>query len=242
MIFSDTTALLVDAGISYTRLCRELRDFGLTPDNLDGVVLTHEHSDHIVGLQRLQEHTGVYAHPLTARAVYEKQGKLKNYREEEYYENGFNIGDIKVLPFRIPHDAAYPLAYSFECGELRVSVATDIGQPTVGVVRNLSKSRAVLLEANHDLDMLKTGKYPYNLKQRILGVNGHLSNDAAALIVMRLSGTEVKRVMLGHISENNNLPELAYTTVRKAIDSAEDNEMELYLAKQNIRSEVFEIK
>ncbi|MBQ3754702.1 MAG: MBL fold metallo-hydrolase, partial [Clostridia bacterium] len=205
LIISNNTAILVDAGLSYTAIASALREFGLTPSRLDGVVITHEHGDHIRALNRLCEDTKLYIHPLTARAIDEKYGRIKNIAHVDDFENGFTIGDINVEPFRIPHDAAYPLAYSFECGGARCSVATDIGVPTVGVLKNIKDSSLVLLESNHDIDMLKNGKYPYPLKQRILSNNGHLSNDAAARIVQLLNDdrtSRVNKIVLGHISEN----------------------------------------
>lgn len=239
LIFSDNTALLVDAGISYTRICKELKIFGLTADMLDGVVITHEHSDHICGLPKIAEHTKIYAHPLTAQAVCCRLNGLKNLTDVDNYENGFLIGDIKVSPFRIPHDAAYPLAYTFSTYGAKVSVATDIGRPTVGVLKNISGSQVVLLEANHDVDMLNKGKYAPWLKERILSDRGHLSNQATALIAERLIGTEVRELLLGHLSENNNLPSLAYDTVNQSI-MARGGEINLSVASQNLRSEVFE--
>ena len=245
LIISETTAILVDAGLSYNATVTALREFGLTPSRLDGVVITHEHSDHIRSAQRLSEDTKMYIHPLTARAMCERYGAVKNIAHVDDFENGFKIGDIDVEPFRIPHDAAYPLAYSFECGGARCSVATDIGVPTVGVLRNIKDSSLVLLESNHDLDMLKNGKYPYMLKQRILSNNGHLSNDAAAKIVGLLSHdreSRVTKIVLGHISENNNTEQLAFDTVNAMLKKCENTETELYLAHQYARSEVFEIK
>lgn len=245
LIVSEKTAILVDAGISYTALAQALREFGLTPSRLDGVVITHEHGDHIRAVQKLSDDTKIYVHPLTARAMHDKYGDFKNIAHVDDYENGFSIGDINVEPFRIPHDAAYPLAYSFECGGARCSVATDIGVPTVGVLRNIKDSSLVLLEANHDIEMLKNGKYPYPLKQRILSNNGHLSNDAAAKIVGLLSedrDSRVTKVVLGHISENNNTERLAFDTVNAMLKKCENTETELYLAHQYTRSDVFEIK
>lgn len=242
LILSDETALLVDAGISYTRIKEELKAFGLSPSSLDGVLITHEHTDHISALPKLCEQTEIYAHELTAKAICERQGALKNIREVQYYECGFMVGDINVYPFRIPHDAAYPLAYSFECRGARVSVATDVGRPTVGVFNNICSSEVVLLESNHDADMLKYGSYAPFLKKRISGGNGHLSNDGAALIAERLTGSRVKTLLLGHLSENNNLPELAQSTVRSRLDMRKNTEIDVYVAYQNRRSEVFEIK
>lgn len=241
LILSNTTAILVDAGVSYTRIASELKDFGLTTDMLDGVVVTHEHADHVCGLQKLCEHAKIYAHTLTAQALCAKYSGLKNFADIDDYEGGFEIGDIRVFPFRIPHDAAYPLAYSFECGHARCSVATDIGTPTRGVLRNIKDSSVVLLEANHDVKMLQEGKYPAWLKARILSNNGHLSNDATARIVNHLcDGSEVQRLLLGHISENNNTEKLAYDTVENTLKER-NSEIELYVAHQNRRSEVFEI-
>ena len=245
LIISSSTAILVDAGLAYTELVRALREFGLTPSKLDGVVITHEHSDHIRAVQKLCVDTKIYVHPLTARAMHDRYGDFRNVAHVDDYENGFTIGDINVEPFRIPHDAAYPLAYSFECGGARCSVATDIGVPTVGVMRNIKDSSLVLLESNHDINMLKNGSYPYIVKQRILSNNGHLSNDAAALIVSKLAHDEtsrVQKIVLGHISENNNTEELAFDTVSNALKNCENAEIELYLAHQHRRSEVFEIK
>lgn len=245
LIVSEKTAILVDAGISYSALASALREFGLTPSRLDGVVITHEHGDHIRAVQRLSEDVKVYVHPLTCRAIYDKYGAVKNVATVDDFENGFAIGDINVEPFRIPHDAAYPLAYSFECGGARCSVATDIGVPTVGVLKNIKDSSLVLLESNHDIDMLKNGSYPYSLKQRILSNNGHLSNDSAAKIVGLLSQdrtSRVDKIVLGHISENNNTEQLAFDTVNAMLKRCENTETELYLAHQHARSEVFEIK
>lgn len=242
LILSDRTALLVDAGISCSRISEELRDFGLSPSSLDGVIITHEHSDHIKGLLKLSEYCRVYAHPLTAREIYYRSGDIKNVVDVDDYEGGFTVGDIDVEPFRIPHDAAYPLAYSFRVGEARCSVATDIGVPTRGILRNIKDSSVILLESNHDEKMLKEGKYPPYLKARILSDKGHLSNDSTARIVSRLSGdSEVKHILLGHISENNNTEQCAYDTVAATLTSCGDSEISLHIASQRKRSEVFEI-
>ena len=240
LILSNSTAILVDAGVSYSRISSELSDFGLKPSDLDGVVITHEHSDHIAGLCKLSPYTKVYAHPLTQRAVCQK-ADVKNMIDVPDYEGGFKIGDINVEPFRIPHDAAYPLAYTFDCEGARCSVATDIGMPTKGVVRNVKDSEVVLLEANHDLEMLKNGKYPPMLKARILSNTGHLCNDATARIASILcDDSRIKQLVLGHISENNNTEQKAYDAVERVLKE-KNSDIELYAAHQSRRSEVFEI-
>lgn len=240
LITSNKTAILVDAGVSFTRISRELADFGLTPSMLDGIVVTHEHSDHTQAIAKLCAYTKVYAHPLTMAAMHSRFD-FDNDAQVQDYECGFSIGDINVLPFRIPHDAAYPLAYTFDCDGARCSVATDIGVPTKGVIRNIKDSSVVLLESNHDLQMLKNGKYPQRLKDRILSDKGHLCNDATARIATILSGDScVKQLVLGHISENNNTEQLAFDTVNNALKAC-DSDIELFVAHQSRRSEVFEI-
>ncbi len=242
LIQSENTAILLDAGITFSRIRSNLKEFGLTPSMLAGVVITHEHDDHIRALPTLERYAPVYAHPLTLEAIEARQGCVANSAMVTDYENGFEIGDIKVIPFRVPHDAAYPLAYSFECGGARMSVATDIGVPTVGLIKNIKDSEVVLLEANHDVTMLRSGGYPAWLKARILSDRGHLSNDAAGRVAKLLSGqSKVKRLILGHISDNNNTEELAYSTVRAALDEAGDVNIAVSLAHQGARSEVYEI-
>jgi phosphoribosyl 1,2-cyclic phosphodiesterase len=207
--------------------------------DISGIVITHEHSDHVCALKRLCDHVPLYAHPLTAKAIYDRQGVLKNYRAVDFYENGFDIGDIKVLPFRIPHDAEYPLGYTFKCGGHSVSIATDMGFATNGVFQNIKDSQVVLLESNHDVEMLMNGPYTPALKKRILSKNGHLSNDMAAVMAERLVGGKTHTIVLGHLSEQNNLPELALGTVKGRVDKLGGG-VRITVALQNEISEVFE--
>ncbi len=240
LIYSDKTAILCDAGISYTRITKSLKEIGFCLGDISGVVITHEHSDHICALPKVTCYTPLYAHPLTAKAIYLRQGALKNYKSVDFYENGFTIGDIEVLPFRIPHDAEYPLGYSFKCRNSRISIATDMGFPTNGVFQNIKDSQVVLLESNHDVEMLVSGNYAPALKQRILSKDGHLSNDMAGMIATRLTEGKVKKLILGHLSENNNMPGLALDTVCAQLGKVPGHHIEVTVALQNQRSEVFE--
>lgn len=243
LIMSDSCAVLVDCGIPICRLKRELAGQGVSLDSLNGVVITHEHSDHIRCVQQLDAHCKIYAHPITLGAIQKICGPLYNAVSDPTYENGFVIGDILVQPFRIPHDAEYPLAYSFIIGGAKCSVATDIGVPTYGVLRNLKDSKVVLLEANHDEDMLKRGDYPLWLKRRILSDTGHLSNRSAAKIACMLSDVgELNTLILGHISENNNTLQLAFDTVNSALREKGDTKIKLALARQDACGEVYEVK
>ena len=239
LIYSDNTAILCDAGVSYTRISKSLKGMGFDLCDISGIVITHEHSDHVCALKRLCDHVPLYAHPLTAKAIYDKQGVLKNYRAVDFYENGFDIGDIKVLPFRIPHDAEYPLGYTFKCGGHSVSIATDMGFATNGVFQNIKDSQVVLLESNHDVEMLMNGPYTPALKKRILSKNGHLSNDMAAVMAERLVGGKTHTIVLGHLSEQNNLPELALGAVKGRVDKLGGG-VRITVALQNEISEVFE--
>ena len=243
LVFSDTTAVLVDAGVSYSRINAELRAFGLSVSRLDAVVITHEHADHIAALPRVGKETKVYAHPKTAAEILRRQGELNGYTEVDFYEGGFTIGDIEVIPVRIPHDAVYPLGYSFRLSTgAQVSVATDMGRPTVGVYNNIRESEAVLIEANHDVEMLRHGSYPEPLKRRILGDLGHLSNDMTALFAERLMGSAVRNMLLGHLSENNNLPELALGAVCGRLQGRGCADISVAVASQHSASEVYEVK
>lgn len=243
LVFSDSTALLVDAGISYSALNAALGKFGLSVAKLDGVVVTHEHTDHIAALPRVGKETSIYAHPKTAEAIMHRQGVLYGYKEVEFYEGGFTVGDIEVIPFRIPHDAAYPLGYSFRLKTgAQVSVATDMGRPTVGAYNNIRESEAVLIEANHDVEMLKNGPYPERLKRRILGDLGHLSNDMTAVFAERLVNSAVKTMLLGHLSENNNLPCLAVGAVAGRLRGRGCTDISVAAASQYEISEVYEVK
>ena len=144
LIYSDKTAILCDAGIPITRIKERLQAVGFRLEDISGVVVTHEHSDHICAISRLTRIVPLYAHPLTAKAIYDKQGGLLNYKRVDFYENGFYIGDIEVIPFRISHDATYPLGYTFRNGNSRISVATDMGVASNNVFQNIKDSQIVL--------------------------------------------------------------------------------------------------
>ncbi len=240
LIRSKSTAILVDCGVAFTKLKANLAKYHLNPLDVAGVCITHEHNDHIKGIEKLSEYAPVFAHPLTARAIQAKTS-FKNLQNVDDYENGFIVGDISVSPFRIPHDAVYPLAYTFSCDGVSISVATDIGKPTVGVFNNIKDSRVVLLESNHDIAMLKDGFYPEYLKSRILGKQGHLSNDDTALIAERLIGSKVEVLLLGHISESNNTPQLAVDTVNERLARHTEANIRVLALSQHENSEVFEV-
>ena len=214
---SDNTHLLVDVGISGKRVEQGLNSLELTGKDIDGILITHEHSDHIKGLGVIarKHQIPVYATEGTVEALsHMNLGKMPEGIFREIHEDEpFEINDLTVNPFTIPHDAAQPVGYRVECGEHSVGIATDLGKYNEYIVGNLQNLDALLLEANHDIRMLQVGKYPYYLKQRILGDRGHLSNENAGRLLCRLLHDNMKGIFLGHLSRENNYEELAYETV-----------------------------
>ena len=218
-IGSDNSHILIDAGISGKRVEAGLKELELQGTDVNGILITHEHSDHIRGLGVLARKYDVpiYATPGTAAAIREMNG-LGRIEEELFVEIGadvpFAIGDLKISPFRISHDAAEPVAYRVACGGHCAAVATDLGVYTDYTVDNLKDLDVLLLEANHDIHMLEVGGYPYYLKRRIAGERGHLSNELSGKLICQVLQDNLKDVFLGHLSKENNYAELARETVK----------------------------
>ena len=210
------TRLLIDAGISAARICSGLRQLGLTPADLDGVLITHEHVDHIRGIYVFTRKYGipVYANTGTWKGILRRDEDIPMNRRFAF-ETGmdFYIGNVNVMPFAIPHDASDPVGYMLRCGELAAAVATDIGHLSDDWIGKISGAQAVLIEANYNAEMVRNGPYPYHLKQRILSRRGHLCNEDCARALIRLYAAGTQAAYLGHLSGENNTPEIAYDTV-----------------------------
>lgn len=205
--------ILIDAGISTRRLIQSLAAVGTDIADLDAVLVTHEHRDHVSGLATL---TKKYRIPVYARQATFENMHCRNVMPDEccrVLENGLDIGRIKIEPFSISHDAADPVGFNLFAGSLKCSVATDLGFATDSVKKALNLADVIVLESNHDIGMLKNGSYPWHLKRRILSNRGHLSNNDAGWLLARLAKRNRTRVMLAHLSQENNLPQLAETTV-----------------------------
>ena len=215
---SDNSHLLIDTGISKKRIEEGLNKLEIKGDELDGILITHEHSDHIKGLgvfSRKYE-IPIYATPGTIAGIKESSslGKMpEGLLHPIKADHPFQLGELDVHPFVISHDANEPSGYRIEQGGKSVAVATDLGKYDDYTVENLKNLDAILLEANHDIRMLQVWKYPYYLKQRILGEKGHLSNENAGRLLCRLLHDNMKAIFLGHLSRENNYEELAYETV-----------------------------
>ena len=220
---SETTHLLVDIGISGKKAESGLHELDLTGRDIDGILITHEHADHIQGLGVIARkyEIPIYATPGTIEAIksYKPLGKL----EEDIFrpvkeDEKFVIKDLTINPMKISHDAAQPVGYRISYGSRKVAICTDLGTYNDYTVESLRGMDALLLEANHDINMLQVGPYPYYLKQRILGDRGHLSNENSGRLLCRILHDNLKAVLLGHLSKENNLPELAYESVRMEIN------------------------
>ena len=244
---SDNTHVLVDIGISGKKMETGLNSLELTGRDLDGILITHEHSDHIKGLGVISRKYGIpiYATAGTIDAMVRTNalGKIPERIFHEIQEDEpFMIYVLKVNPFTIPHDAAQPVGYRLEHEGHSVGIATDLGKYNDYIIENLQGLDALLLEANHDIRMLQVGKYPYYLKQRILGDRGHLSNENAGRLLCRLLHDNLKAIFLGHLSRENNYEELAYETVCSEVTLGDNpyksKDFRIQVAKRDFVSDV----
>ncbi len=247
---SDTTHLLVDTGISKKRTEEGLQEIGISLQDMDGILITHEHSDHICGLGVISRkyHIPIYATERTIAAI-KNCSSLGSVDEELFHtikaDESFVIKDIKCNPMHTSHDAADPVAYRFKSGGKQVAIATDLGTYNDYTVECLKGMDAILIEANHDVHMLQVGPYPYPLKRRILGDRGHLSNELSGQLLSSILHDNLQAVMLGHLSKENNLPELAYETVRLEINMADNSykadDFPIRVARRSCPSELIRV-
>lgn len=214
-IAGGKTGILIDAGYSCAKIGEELKKADGELSKIKGILITHEHSDHIAGAGAISRKFDVpiYANSLTWSAMEKRLGKIAQKNIRVIDEAVFYIDDLCIEPYATSHDAACPFGYAVSCGIKKIAVMTDLGKVTNKVLKAAAGASIVLLESNHDIEMLKSGPYPYSLKERILSSRGHLSNDAAAKTALKLAKANVKGILLGHLSETNNFYELAITTV-----------------------------
>ena len=219
-IGSSKTAILVDAGVSAKKLKEALLAREIDPSTLGGIFITHEHSDHINGMRIL---ASTYKIPVYATegtmSFLEENGKVTSkFPFQVIPYEGVEIGDIFVKPFRTPHDSRESCGYRIEMpNDMQAAIATDIGTITDEITKNIIDCQLVMLESNHDIGMLQNGPYPYALKRRILSEIGHLSNIDCAEMTAELVSKGTSRIFLGHLSKDNNFPDLAYQTNLSAI-------------------------
>lgn len=214
------TSLLVDAGLSGKKIEQLMRTIEASPRSIDAILVTHDHIDHISGVGVLSRRFDIpiYANPLTWQVMGGKIGdvSLKNINQF-YTSKEFYIADICIRSYPISHDAADPVGFTFYSRNSKISIANDLGCVTPDVEQEIRDSSFLMLESNHDTEMLKVGSYPWHLKRRIAGEMGHLSNEDAGNALLRLAGGSTKAVLLGHLSKENNYPPLALETVKSIL-------------------------
>jgi phosphoribosyl 1,2-cyclic phosphodiesterase len=222
---SGKTKILVDAGLSGKKIKDALASIGEDPSELSAILVTHEHIDHIRGVRIISREFGI--------PVYMNEGTLSAYKrsvsapdKENFIDNvrifttgcDFEVGDILVNSFHLPHDAGEPVGFNLYAGNTKITMATDMGHITRKLIDRFEGCDLLFIESNHDIDMLKAGPYPWSLKKRILGDGGHLSNEMAGKVVAYLAEKGTSKFMLGHLSATNNFPELAYMTVSNILE------------------------
>lgn len=237
-IESDNTKLLIDSGVSAKKVVDGLTSINVDISDIDAILVTHEHSDHIQSLGTISKkfNIPVYANSKTWDAMPVQKNKINEKNQKVFYSNeNFEIGDILIHSFSIPHDAADPCGFNLTYNNNKMSIATDIGHMTNSILQSLENSKFLMLEANYDPEVLKCSNYPYLLKTRIAGPNGHLSNSLAGKTVSHLINFGLENVVLGHLSKENNFPELAYKTVLEelAVYNYSDNDIKIEVAKRD---------
>jgi len=217
-IGTDNTHILVDAGINGKRLKAGLERISISPEQIDGILITHEHSDHIQGLGVISRKykIPVYTTKLTRGKIL--SSGLTGIIDETLFreitpDRDFTICDLVIHPFNTSHDAVQPVCYTFKKNKKKISVITDLGCYDSYITENIKNSNILFIESNHDIEMLKNGNYPAYLKKRILGDKGHLSNEMSGSLISEVFDENLQYILLGHLSRENNHPQLAHRSV-----------------------------
>lgn len=248
-LFVETpdTRLLIDAGVSSKKIENALLDINIEPSSLDGILITHEHSDHVQGLGTFSKKFDlpVFVNEETLNAMPKQRDKIASKNIKTFkVSDKFSIGDLDIKPFSIPHDAANPCGFNIWKEDKKISIATDIGHMTNDILKCLEESLFVMLEANYDPEVLRCSSYPFILKSRIAGPTGHLSNEMAGKTISHLLQSGLKNSMLGHLSKESNFPELAYQTVMDELianHSFDKNALQLGIASRDTHSKLITI-
>jgi len=242
-VASQNTKILVDVGMPGKSIESALKHINQDPSGIDGIFITHEHSDHIKGAGIISRRYDIpiYANENTWEAMKTKLGNIKENNIRIISNNSVDIMDMHIINYNISHDAAAPIGYAIYSGNKKACIATDLGYFS-DVVKNIIKDAdVILLESNHDVEMVKFGPYPYPLKRRILSDVGHLSNDACGQAIVEIMNDKQKQIILGHLSKTNNYPDLAYQTVFNILKENHieiGRDISLKLARRDMPSDV----
>ena len=247
LVKDNDIAVLIDAGISMKRITASLSEFGLKPNQLSGILITHEHSDHICGLNTLIKHYDIpiFAPRTVANHLTCSIAGVEDYLTVLKTGQDYSICGLNVYPFLTPHDTPESVGYRVT-GSSVFGYCTDFGHITDEIVEGLSGVDAAVIESNHDIEMLRSGTYPFVLKRRILSDNGHLSNEDCGKLALELFKRGTRQLVLGHLSRENNRPEIAYSCVSKAltaegIDAQRDIELKVAPEKEILHLSVKDI-
>lgn len=245
-IETDHTKLLIDAGVSAKKITSALTALQTNLNDIDAIIVTHEHSDHTQSLGTLscKYNIPVFANKETWDAMTLQRDKISTSNQKNFsVSEKFEIGELTIEPFSIPHDAANPCGFNLFCQKEKMSIATDLGHMTTPILKKLEGSSFLMLESNYDPEILKCCSYPYRLKTRIAGPNGHLPNELAGKTISYLLKSGLKDVLLGHLSKENNFPELAYKTVLDELiqNNFDENSIHIGVASRLETSKTIEI-
>ena len=241
-IQSKEAKILVDAGVSCKKIVEALASLNVSIEDIDGIFVTHEHTDHTQSIGTISKKygTNIFANKKTWQAMSEQ---IKKIQEKNMYcfsnNEVFKFKDLEILPFSIPHDAANPCGFSISKDNTKISITTDIGHMDNYVLNNLKNSKLVLLESNYEPEVLKYSRYPYRLKERIASPLGHLSNIEAGKTLNQLMDYGLENAIIAHLSNENNFPELAYKSVLEQID--ENKKLHIEVASRNMPTRFFEV-
>lgn len=231
LVRSGDSALLIDAGISGKEIFRRAGALGISPSMVVGICVSHEHSDHVSGIGRIHQQHAIPVY--TNRGTSEAMARQQELRDIAFriFSTGqaFDVGPFTIEPFSVPHDAYEPVGFIISTAGCRIGVVTDMGMSTTLIRERLKSCRAVVVEANHDEQLLRNAKRPEFLKQRILGRQGHLSNRAATDLLTEIAGPHLEAVFLAHLSEDCNKPEVAMHLVRTGLNRAGHSHVQVHL-------------
>lgn len=243
---SENAKILIDCGVSAKKVETALNGLDIDPKTLDGILITHEHSDHVQGLGVFAKkfNVPIFVNNKTLDAMPKQKEKIENCKIHNIaIGEKFEINDLKIKSFAIPHDAANPCGFTIADSSKTIGIATDIGHMTKDILKQLEPSDFILLESNYEPEILKCSSYPYHLKQRIAGPNGHLPNEEAGKTISYLLKNNLKRAMLGHLSKENNFPELAYKSVVEELisNNYDENSLQLSVASRDLPGQIIQI-
>ena len=225
-------AFLVDVGISYKMLYNRTKELGINLEKIRAILVSHEHSDHIKGIERTVKELKIPV--FITRQTLQASRFIVDKKFIEFFEPNrkFEIGNITISPISKNHDAVEPCSFMISNNKYNIAILTDIGQPCANVINCIKEADVAFLEANYDEDMLLNSRYTYHLKKRVSGKKGHLSNYEAALLILEHATPRLKKILLSHISENNNTPELAYKTFTVITQERKDLNIETILTSR----------